>query len=447
MPMRTKPAADSTAAEPAAGDYQSLWHNRDFVRFWFGETLSLLGTQVTNLALPLTAIYAFGATEDQVGVLRFLQLVPYIGLALLFGVWVDRVSRRAVMLGSNLVRMVLVGLVPVLYELHVLNMGLLMVIACVLGIASVLFDVSWMPFVPVLVKHPKYYVEANSKMGISTSATDVAGPGFAGLLVAAVSAPIALVVDAVSYLISAVTLLRIHPEEPRRAPAADRRVLTELRDGLRWVFGNSILRWLAFIGFCCNFSMITVWTMFLLYGTKDLHLGSSTIGGIFAMASIGGLIGAMLSRRVLARFPLGRVYLIAQSGLLLGPIFIVLASGPRVAMIAVFVLSFFTTYLGLGIAGVIVVSVRQTTTPVSMMGRMTACFRMLLFGGGALGGLNAGLLSGAVGARHAIAIAATASALVVIGLILSPVSRLRELPPAVVEPFEESLGAVSNAPS
>jgi MFS family permease len=461
MPMRTKPATaqpaadssaaepaeDSTAVAPAADEYHSLWHNRDFVRFWFGETLSLLGTQVTNLALPLTAIYAFGATEDQVGVLRFLQLVPYIGLALLFGVWVDRVSRRAVMLGSNLVRMVLVGLVPLLYELHVLNMGLLMVIACVLGIASVLFDVSWMPFVPVLVKHPKYYVEANSKMGISTSATDVAGPGFAGLLVAAVGAPIALVVDAVSYLISAVTLLQIHPEEPRRSPAADRRVLTELRDGLRWVFGNSILRWLAFIGFCCNFSMITVWTMFLLYGTKDLHLGSSAIGGIFAMASIGGLIGAMLSRRVLARFPLGRVYLIAQSGLLLGPIFIVLASGPRVAMIAIFVLSFFTTYLGLGIAGVIVVSVRQTTTPVSMMGRMTACFRMLLFGGGALGGLNAGLLSGAVGARHAIAIAATASALVVIGLILSPVSRLRELPPAAVEPFEESLGAVANAPS
>jgi MFS family permease len=405
-----------------------------------------MGTQVTNLALPLTAIYAFGASEDQVGVLRFLQLVPYIGLALLFGVWVDRVSRRAVMLYSNLVRMVLVGLVPLMYELHMLNMGLLMVIACVLGIASVLFDVSWMPFVPVLVKHPKYYVEANAKMGISQSSTDVAGPGFAGLLVAAVSAPIALVVDAVSYLISAVTLMQIHIHEPR-TPVAERHVLTELRDGLRWVFGNSILRWLAFIGFCCNFSMITVWTMFLLYGTKDLHLGSSTLGGIFAMASIGGLIGAMLSRRVLARFPLGRVYLIAQSGLLLGPIFIVLASGPRIAMVAVFILSFFTTYLGLGIAGVIVVSVRQTTTPVSMMGRMTACFRMLLFGGGALGGLNAGLLSGAVGARHAIAIAATASALVVIGLVLSPVSRLRELPPAVEEPFEESLGAVANSPS
>lgn len=449
MPMRTRPVSSTGVEQPVAGtDYRTLWHNRDFMRFWVGETLSLLGTQVTNLALPLTAIYAFGATEDQVGVLRFLQLVPYIGLALIFGVWVDRVSRRTVMLGANLVRMVLIGLVPLLYELHVLNMGLLMVIACVFGIMSVLFDVSWMPFVPTLVKEPKYYVEANAKMGISTSSTEVAGPGFAGVLVAAVGAPIALVVDAVSYLISVVTLLQIHPEEPRRDPAlANRRVLTELRDGLRWVFGNRLLRWLAFIGFCCNFSMITVWTMFLLYGTKDLHLGSTTLGGIFAVASVGGLIGAILSRRVLGRFPIGRTYLIAQSGLLLGPLFIVLASGPRAVMIAIFVLSFFTTYLGLGIAGVIIVTVRQTTTPQSLMGRMTACFRMLLFGGGALGALNAGLLSGAVGARNAIVIAASASALVVIGLFLSPVSRLRELPPAAEEPFAESLGAAAAAPS
>ena len=365
--------------------------------------------------------------------LRFLQLVPYIGLALLFGVWVDRMARRKVMLGANLVRMVLIGLVPLLYWLDVLNMGLLMVIACTFGIASVLFDVSWMPFVPVLVKDPKYYIEANSKMGISSSTAEVAGPGFAGMLVAAVGAPAALVVDAFSYLVSVVTLLLIHPEEPR-PPAADRHVMTELRDGLRWVFRDSILRWLAFIGFCCNFSMITVWTMFLLYATRDLQLGSSTIGAIFATASIGGLIGAMLSRKVLSRFRLGRVYLIAQSGLLLGPMLIVVAGGPRIVMVPIFVLSFFTTYLGLGIAGVIIVSLRQTTTPLSMMARMTACFRMLLFGGGALGGLNAGLLSGAVGAKNALMIAAVASAAVVVGLVLSPVSRLSELPPPVDEP-------------
>lgn len=414
---------------------KSLWHNSDFLKFWFGETLSLLGTQVTNLALPLTAILSFNATDEQVGVLRFLQLVPYIGLSLLFGVWVDRVRRRHVMLGANLVRMVLLALIPILFWRHALSMPSLMIIACAVGIASVLFDLCWMSYVPALVKDTKHYVEASAKVGISSSSAEVAGPGLAGVLVSWLTPPVALIVDAFSYLVSLISLLLIRTHEPRpEPPAAKRHLLTELRDGLRWVFRDPILRWLAFIGFCCNFSMITVWTMFLLYGTRDLQLDSMTLGGIFATASVGGLIGAVISRKVIGRFRLGRVYLVAQSALLLGPTLIVLAAGPRPVMVGMFVLSFFTTYLGLGVAGVIIVSLRQTTTPHSMMGRMTACFRTLLFGGGALGGLSAGLLSGALGAKGALTVAAIGSAAVVIGLIVSPVSRLRDLPPAAKEP-------------
>jgi MFS family permease len=142
----------------------------------------------------------------------------------------------------------------------------------------------------------------------------------------------------------------------------------------------------------------------------------------------------MLSGRIIKRFPLGQAYFVAQTGLLLGPTVIVLAAGPKPLMLALMIASFFTTYLGLGVANVIIVSVRQTTTPQSMMSRMTACFRMLLFGGGALGGLTAGLLAGAIGNKQALVVAAIASAAVVIALLLSPVSRLRALPPAAPEP-------------
>lgn len=418
----------------AEGPVKSLWHNRDFLKFWVGETVSLLGTQVTNLALPLTAIYAFNASDEQVGFLRFLQLVPYIGFALLFGVWVDRVRRRNVMLATNLFRAVLIALIPVLHWLDVLNMPVLLVIACVLGTASCLFDVSWMPFVPTLVKDSRNYVEANAKMGISQSVSDVAGPGMAGVLVAALTAPVALIANAGSYLFSTVMLLLVRTREAVPEPPAKRHVLAELRDGLEWVFRKPILRWLAVVGFCCNFSMITVWTMFLLYGTHDLHLSSSTLGVIFGTASVGGLIGAMLSRKVVSRFPIGRVYFVAQTALLLGPMVIVLAAGPKLVVIGMVTLSFFTSYLGLGIANVIIVSLRQTTTPQSMMSRMTACFRTLLFGGGALGGLTAGLLSGGIGNRNALIVAAVFSAAVVVALVKSPVSRLRELPPAATEP-------------
>lgn len=409
----------------APAEIPSLWRNRNFVTFWAGETVSLLGTQVTTLALPLTAISAFGASDEQVGLLRFLQLVPYLGLALIFGVWVDRVRRRRVMLGANLARMVLIALVPALYLAHALTMTSLLIIACAIGVVSVLYDVSWMPYVPTLVRDPARLVEANAKLSVSSSASDVAGPGLAGVLVGAVTAPIALIIDAVSYAASVVSLLVIRAPEAHLGPIGERRhALTELRDGLRCVFGDPILRALALIGFCCNFSMITVWTMFLLYGSRDLHLSSATLGTIFSAASIGGLIGALISRRVIKRFPVGRVYVVAQAALLLGPTLIAVASGPRPVLVAAFVASFFTTYLGLGVAGVIIVSLRQTRTPPAMMGRMTAVFRTLLFGGGALGGLVAGLLAGAIGARPALAVAAGASATVVIALFMSPVRRL-----------------------
>ncbi|ADB32619.1 major facilitator superfamily MFS_1 [Kribbella flavida DSM 17836] len=426
----TARTAGATTAPP------TLWANRDFRRFWCGETLSLLGNQVTTLALPLTALQVFGASDEEVGLLRFLQLLPYLGLALIFGVWVDRARRRRVMLGANLTRLVLLAAIPVLHWLDLLTLPTLLLMATAVGVASVLFDVSWMAYVPVLVREPKQYVEASAKLGMSSSATDVAGPGLAGLLIGWLTAPVALVVDACSYAVSVVTLLLIRTPEP--VPAKQRRHAgRELREGVRWVFGRPLLRALALIGFCCNFSMVTVWTMFLLYGSQDLRLSARTLGFVFACASVGGLVGAVVAQRVIARFPLGRVYLVAQSTLLLGPALIPLAAGPRPLLIATIIVSFSLTYLGLGVAGVIIVSLRQTTTPQALMGRMTAVFRTLLFGGGALGGLAAGLLSAALGGRGALTVAAIASALVVPALLLSPVVRLRTFPdppPAVDQP-------------
>jgi MFS family permease len=411
----------------------SLWRNRDFTTFWVGETLSLLGAQVTALALPLTAIEAFNASDQLVGVLRFVELAPYIGLALLFGVWADRLSRRKVMLWTNIVRMALVTAVPVLHWLGVLTMPILLVIACAVGIASVLFDVSWMPLVPALVRDHRHQVQANARVGVSQSVADIAGPGLAGVLIVVLSAPVALIVDAASYVASVLSLSLIRAGEAPRPASAERHLLRELREGLNWVFGKPVLRWLALVGFCCNFSMMSVWTMFLLYATRGLHLRSFTIGAIFAAASVGGLIGAATSARIMARFPIGKTYFVAQTGLLLGPALIVLAAGPEPVLVAMLMLSFFVTDLGLGVVNVIIVSLRQTATPQSIMSRMTACFRMLMFGGGALGALTGGFLAGAIGPRSALIVAAVASAGVIIALLYSPVSRLRELPPAAVE--------------
>jgi MFS family permease len=426
------------SADPAISDARmgSLWRNTDFVKFWTGETVSLFGTQVTYLALPLTAIYSFRASALAVGILRFVQLAPYIGFALLFGAWVDRHRRRPVMLWTNVVRMVLIGLIPVLHWAGWLDMPLLLVVACVVGVASVMFDVSWMPYVPSIVD-PRDYVEANAKMAVSTSASSVAGPGLAGFLVAALTAPVTLVVDSFSYLFSIVSLLLVRREEQVPRSAATRHLGQEVRTGLTWVFGRPMLRWLAIGGFWANFSMVTVWTVFLLYGTYQLRFSSFTLGLIFTISSIGGVLGALIAGRVMKRFPLGLTYFVSLFGLLLGPVVIVLAAGPRPVVVALMILSFFITSFGLGIANVVVVTLRQVTTPPSLMSRMTACFRMLLYGGGATGGLAAGLLATWVGDKNALIVIAVVSAVAAVLLALSPVTRLRELPAPVLDPSSD----------
>jgi len=421
-------------ADPVISDDQTggLWRNADFVTFWTGETVSLFGTQVTTLALPLTAIYSFRASALEVGVLRFVQLAPYIGFALVFGAWVDRHRRRPVMVWTNVVRMILIGLIPVLHWAGRLDMPVLLTVACVVGVASVMYDVSWMPFVPSIVD-PRDYVEANAKMAFSTSASSVAGPGLAGFLVAALGAPVTLVVDSFSYLFSIATLLLVRREEPVPPPAGRRHLGQEVRTGLTWVFARPMLRWLAIGGFWANFSMVTVWTVFLLYGTYQLRFSSFTLGLIFTISSVGGVLGALIAGRVMKRFPLGLTYFVSLFGLLIGPVVIVLAAGPRPVVVGLMILSFFITSFGLGIANVVVVTLRQVTTPASLMSRMTACFRMLLFGGGAVGGLAAGLLATWVGDKNALIVIAVVSAGAAVLLALSPVTRLRELPAPVLD--------------
>jgi len=427
---------ETAGSETAEAAPENLWHNQDFLKFWAGETLSLFGTQVTNLALPLTAVLIFKASAQAVGLLKFLQLAPYLFLALIFGVLVDRGRRKPIMLAANLVRMLLIALVPVLAHYHHLSITGLLVISCAVGIFSVLFDVSWMAFVPALVRDAKHYVEANQKLGVTQSSADVAGPGLAGVLVGWLTAPTALIVDSASYLISIVSLLWIRTPEPPPPGSADRRLIAELRDGVRWVYGDRILRPLALVAPFTNFSMMSVWTLFLLYGVRTRGLSPATVGLIFSVSSLGALFGAMISRRLIRRYRVGLLYGISLSSIFAAPLLIPFATGPRPVLIGMFILSFVISYLGLGVAGVVMISLRQIRTPQSLMGRMNAAFRTVLYGGGSLGSLCAGLLGGALGPRAALAIIAVGSACMVIGIAVSPVTRLAELPEPITDPVE-----------
>ncbi|MEW1612893.1 MULTISPECIES: MFS transporter [unclassified Streptomyces] len=413
---------------------KSLWHSRDFLTFWSGEAFSLFGAQITNLALPLTAVLVYDATPQQMGLLSFLQLSPYLFLSLLFGVWVDRSRRKPLMLAANAIRMVLIASVPLLSALHLLTVEGLLLIACLVGTCSVLFDVSWMSFVPTLVKDRRLYVEANQKLGVTQSTSDVAGPGVAGVLVGWLGPPTALVLDAVSYLASLISLLTIRTKEPAPPRATERHLGRELKEGVSWVFGHHLLRPLALLAPFTNFSLTSVSTLFLLYGVREKGLTPQLIGLVYSVSSVGALLGALGSAAIIRRFPTGLVYGVALTGIYAGPLLLIVAGGPRPVMIATFILSLLISYFGSGLSNVVQLTLRQTLTEQSLMGRMNAAFRTLLFGGGALGGLCGGLLGGALGLRNGLVVLALCSAAMVIPLLMSPIIRLRAMP----EPGTES---------
>jgi MFS family permease len=413
---------------------ETLWRNTDFLKFWSGETLSLFGTQVTNLALPLTAVLVFNATAEQVGVLRFLEFVPYLFLSLVFGVWVDRARRKRIMMLANIARMVLIALVSVLAHYHHLSIGGLLVITCTVGVCSVLFDVSSMSFVPTLVRDPKRYVEANQKLGVTQSTTYVAGPGVAGVLIGLIGPPTALLVDAASYVVSLASLLWIRTPEAAPPPTADRRhIRRELVDGVRWVSGHQVLRSLAVFAPFTNFSFTCVATLFLLYAVRDKGLDPATVGLILSVASVGTLVGALISPRLIRRYPVGPLYGVALAFIYAGPLLIPVAGGSRPALIGMFMLSFLISYFGGGLSNVIQISLRQTCTPPSLMGRMTAAFRTLLFGGAALGGLCAGLIGGAMGLHAGLTVVAICSAAMLVPIVMSAIVRLRTMPEPVTD--------------
>ncbi|HEY6796332.1 MAG TPA: MFS transporter [Kineosporiaceae bacterium] len=438
-------SGETAAARPRPGDRpedRAARGGRDFRLFWYGETVSLYGTQVTFFVLPATAL-TLGATAGQMGLLRSAELAPYV-FALLAGVAVDRLSARPLMIVANLLRLLLIGMLPVLAWRGDLRMSLLLPVAVAVGTASVVYDVAWMSFVPELVG-PDQLVEANSRLGVSASSAQAAGPGLGGLLVAVVRAPYALAVDAASYLFSLVTLALIRTAPRSRPdgapPSSAGAVLRQLVEGIGYVACEPRLRALAVIGFATNLVITGHSSMVLLYATQN-GVPASWVGLMLSVSAIAGALGAVLSRRLVERFGPGRLYRWAFALVLCAPVLIPLAGGPGPVFLVVLGLAYGPSFLAMGIGNVVVMSLRQRITPQPLLGRMNAAMRTLLFGGGALGGAATGALADAVGLRPGLAVLAAASVLAVPAVLLSPVSRLRGMPePAWLTPAPDAPAA------
>jgi Na+/melibiose symporter-like transporter len=333
------------------------------------------------------------------------------------------------MISANLLRAVLLLAVPLLAWADRLELWHLYGILGLVGVGAVFFDLSYLSYLPSLVRR-EHLVEGNSKLAVSASVAEVGGPGLAGLLVQALTAPIAVLVDAVSYLASAVSLLAIRSREPEPAQAGRlglHHLRREIAEGLRVVLGNRYLRAIAGEAFTYNLFVQFVETLFLLYAVEQLGYGPGAVGLILSGAAIGGLLGSVLAPRVVGRAGFGPTFLWSTALACAAPVLVPLATGPRPLVTAMIGVSFFVGGAGITVAVVASTSLRQSVTPDRLLGRMNASMRLASYTAIPLGSLLAGFLGGAIGLRPALLVGAAGFALPVLFILLSPIPGLRDL--------------------
>lgn len=407
----------------------SLWRNGSFMRLWLAQAVSNAGSQITNLALPLTAVLALGATPAQMGALGVAFSLPNLFFGLLAGVWVDRVRRRPILVGADLGRALLLGTIPAAALLGSLTFAHLYAVAFASASLGLFFTIASVAVLPSVVRKEQL-VEANSRLAASDSVLAIAGPSGAGALIQLLSAPKAIVVDAISYLVSALALRGVGVSEESPSREQRRGIRTEIAEGVRELVRTPLLRALTVAATVGVFGAAVQSTVLLLFFTRELGLAPATIGLVYATAGVGGLLGALMAGRVARRIGTGPSVILGESLWAVSALLVPLAgiAGPPLAPV---VAAQVATGVGGAIWSVNQMSLRQHLTPVRLLGRVTSARRFLLFGAAPLGSVLGGVLGGSVGLRATLLVGAIG---VVAGLALlyfSPVRGVRDPSEAV----------------
>jgi MFS family permease len=417
-----------------------LWRHRDFRNLWAAETVSQLGTQVSQFALPLVAIIVLKASAFEVALLGVIEFAPFILISLPAGVWVDRLRRKPILVTADVGRALLLASIPITYWLDVLTIWQLYGVGFAVGVLTVFFDVSYQSYLPSLVSS-KQLVEGNSKLEVSRSGAQLAGPGVAGVLVEAVTAPVAVLVDAVSFVASAIFLFRIRKDEtaPTRAERqAGPGMKAEVAEGLRWVLGNRYLRWIAASTATFNFFGNIIGAVYLVFAVRELGLRPGVIGLVFAVSNVGYLLGALVANRLSRRFGVGPAIVIGALG---STSLLLLAIAPKSNPIPFLIAAQAISSMGIPIYNITQVSFRQAITPERIQGRMNSVMRFIVWGVMPLGALLGGALATWFGLRTAIWVGAIGMSLAVLPVLLSPVRTLRAMPEPVAELLPSEAGA------
>jgi MFS family permease len=403
----------------------SLWRNADFLRLWSAQTISQLGSQITALALPLVALLLLDASAFEVAVLAMVEWLPWLLFSLPVGAWVDRVHRRPVLIVADVARGAALLSIPIAYWLDALTLGQLYVVGFATGVLTVFFDVAYQSYLPSLVER-RQLSDGNSKLEISRSAAGLIGPGLAGVLVALVTAPVAILGDAISFLASAGFLLRIRRPERMEPPPRESRLVHEIVEGIRYVLGHEYLRSIMASVGAFNFFSNILWTMALVYVVRVLGWTPATIGLVLTFGNLGFLAGAVLAPRIARWLGLGPA-LILSAGTCGWPLLLIPLAPPDYA-IPLFVAAGVVSSFGIVVFNVNGISLMQATTPDRLLGRMNASRRFVNWGVIPLGQLASGVLASSIGLRPTLFVGAIGLCFAFVPVLFSPIRLLRELP-------------------
>ena len=418
-----------------------LWHHHDFRRLWIGETVSQFGTFISQLALPLIAILVVHATTFQVGLLATLEMLAFLVIGLPAGAWVDRMRFRHVLIVNDLIRAAALGSIPLTYAFDALTIGQLYVVALVTGMSTVFFDVAYQSYLPALVDR-EALVEGNSKLQASESVSQIASPALGGLLIQALTAPYAILVDALSFLWSAawVTAIRSRPPKPQRKP--DRHLGREIAEGLKFVVGNRLLRSIAACTGSSNFFSNVAFPVYYILLARELHLSPGVIGLFTSFAAIGGLLGSLVASRVAQRLGQGPTIWISIAVSL--PSAFVVPFVHRNWTLALLAVAQLVMWAAVVVYNITQVSFRQGLTPERLLGRMNATMRFFVWGTIPLGAFVGGVLGTAIGVRATLLVAAIGGTVALLPVFFSPLRHMRELPSVV--PDDETVGPLAESP-
>ena len=418
-----------------------LWRHADFLKLWSAETISVFGSQIGQLALPFVAILVLDASAFEVAVLGTIAFLPFILLTLPAGVWVDRLRRRPILIAGDLGRAALLATVPAAYVADALTMGQLYVVAFLVGVCQVFFDVAYQSYLPSLVDREQI-IDGNSKLEISRAGAQVAGPVLGGALVKILTAPWAVFLDALSFLGSALFLLGIRKAEEPPVPATPDgkhpSLWTDLKEGLRFVLGNPNLRAQAGCTATSNFFSNVAFAIFLVFAVRELDLSASVIGLVFSVGAAGALAAAFSATRISTRFGIGPTTIVAAA--LFGPEALLVAIAPAGnEAIPFLVVSGILASFSVVVYNIVQVSYRQAICPPRPQGRMNSVMRFMVWGTIPLGALTGGALATWIGLRETILVGAIGAGLPFFWIVFSPQRHLREMPEpihddAVAEP-------------